>query len=163
MSTFNGGGGALKSTTKPAGLLELAHALNAAERAASTTDAPLNNITIGLDLEVLTAAIACTLPIGAALNTTGNVIITGTNYLGASTFNFGSGGDLRSSHLPAAFLEMAQTVAAAEAALTTSPANNVTISFDLEAGTATIAASLPISSTTDATGKVLITATDYLP
>lgn len=163
MSTFNNGGGALHSTNKPQALLEMAHALASTERAASTADVTLNNITISMDLEAQTATIAATLPIAAALNSSGQVVVTASNYLSASAFNPGSGGDLHATNYPAAFLEVAQIVAGAEQAVATNQPNNVTIAFDLEAGAAAISASLPISSSIDSSGKISVVASDYLP
>ncbi len=162
MSTFNSGGGTLKSANKPQALLEMAHALASTERAASTTDIPLNNITISMDLEAQTAAVTCTLPIAAALNNSGQVVVTASDYLSGYAFNPGSG-DLRAINYPAAFLEVAQTVAVAEKAVVTNPPNNITIAFDLEAGTAAISATLPVISAIDANGKISVAATDYLP
>jgi len=165
MSVFNNGGGTLKATTKPGALLEVAHSLSNAEKAASTPDNPVNNITITLDLEANTAALAATLPVAATLNAAGEVVIAAGDYLsGAAPFNGGTGGDLKAVNMPAAFLETAQVVAGSEQAVAVNTPNNVTISMDLEAQIATITAGLPITTTIDATtGKVIVTPTDYLP
>lgn len=163
MSTFNNGGGSLKATTKPGALLEVAHQLSNAEKTASTADNPVNNLTITFDLEANIAALAATLPIAATLNSVGNLVIAASDYLGgAASFNAGAG-DLRATTMPSAFLEVAQIVAGSEQAIVSNTPNNVTIAMDLEGGTATVTAGLPITTVTDATGKVIVTAADYLP
>lgn len=60
-------------------------------------------------------------------------------------------------------MEMAQIVAGSEQVIPNNTPNNVTIAMDLEGNTATITAALPIVTETDASGKVIITASDYLP
>lgn len=163
MSTFNNGGGTLKSTNKPAAFLELAHILNEAERAASTADVTFNNLNVAYDAEARTATITASLPVGSAINSSGQIVITATNYLGTAPFNVGTGGELKGSHSPAAFLEMAQLLASAEQAVTPTPPNNITIAVDLEGLLATVTATLPIVPSLDSAGKPVMTATDYLP
>lgn len=164
MSTFTNTGSSLKSTNKPAALLELAHALANAERIASTPEAPLNNISIAFDLEGRTAAITASLPLAASISGTGAIVVNGANYIGGSGSAFVPGtGELKSTHLPAAFLELVETVNLAELAVTTNPPNNVSVTLDLENLTAAISASLPLTTAVDGTGKVVTTATDYLP
>lgn len=81
-----------------------------------------------------------------------------------AAFTPGTGGDLKSTTLEAAFVELAQLLQAAEIGNTeTDPETNVTLSYDTEAGTAAISASMPITVAVDATGKAVITATPYIP
>lgn len=163
MSVFlPGSSGAVKSTNIPAAFLELAHALDAAEKAASTPDTPINNITLTFDLAAGNVAMAATVPIRATLSSTGQVVLAASNYLGTAVA-FGDGSTLKTNNYPAAFLELAQIVNAAEQAIVENPPNNVTLAFDLETQTATVTAALPINSTVDATGKIVFAATDYLP
>lgn len=163
MSTFNNGSGQIQSTNLPAALLELAEVLSLQEALLSTIDAPLTNITVTLDLEANSAGITASLPIAATINTSGNIVLAATNYIASSTYVVGSGGDIRATSVPGAFLEIAQLVSAAELAVAVNPPNNVTIAFDLEGQLATVTAALPISAAIDASGKILTTATDYLP
>lgn len=163
MSTFNNGGGSLKSTTKPAAMLEIANLLANAEAAASTTDNPLNSISVTFDLEAKLAQISATLPIGVAIGTAGNFYGGASNYIGVSAAYVPGNGDLKSIDLPAAFLEMAITVNIAEKAIVTNPPNNVTVSLDLENSQATVTASLPISMSVNASGEIVSHAVDYLP
>ncbi|MCC5619248.1 hypothetical protein LC605_30090 [Nostoc sp. CHAB 5836] len=163
MSTFNNGGGTLKSSTKPAAFLEIAHLINEAERAASTVDVTLDNVTINYDTGARTATIDATLPVGSTINSSGQIVISASNYLGGSVFNPGTGGEIKASSFPSAFLEMAQFLAASEQAVTPAPPNNITIAIDLEALTTTISATLPVVPTLDSAGKPVFTATDYLP
>lgn len=164
MSTFNNTATGLQATTKPAALLELAVLLSECEKNASTTDNPLNNIAITFDVEAGSAAIAATLPIIASLSQLGQIVVSAANYLGAEyVFNGNPNSDIRASHPPGAFLEMAQLVAVSEQAVTINPPNNVTISMDLEGSTATITIALPFTVGTNANGQPVIVATDYLP
>lgn len=74
------------------------------------------------------------------------------------------GTDIKSTNKAAGLLEMAQLLQVSELGVPeeTRP-NNVSIAIDLETGTATIAATLPISAALDNTGKIVVTATDYIP
>ncbi|MEH2146255.1 hypothetical protein [Nostoc sp.] len=162
MSTFNNGGGTLKSTNKPAAFLEIAHLVNEVERAASTVDVALDNVTINYDTGARTAVISATLPVAGSISSSGQIVITSSNYLSGSIFNPGIGGDVKGANYPGAFLEVAQLLSASEKAITPTPPNNITIAFDLEELTATITATLPIVPTLDGSGKPVFTATDYL-
>lgn len=162
MSVFNNGGGTLKSGNKPAAFIELAHALAKAEQLASTADVPLNNITMTYDGEALLASVTASLPIAATVGAGGGLSIAAANYLPTAAFNPGAGGDLHAANLPAAFLEMAQLLNASEQAVVVNAPNNITIALDLETGTATVTAALPITTTTDSAGRVTIVPTDYL-
>ena len=71
--------------------------------------------------------------------------------------------DLSSTHQPAALLELAAQLQASELTVdeATRP-NNVTIAIDADAGTASIAATLPITLSLDSSGQVVVTASDYI-
>jgi hypothetical protein len=73
-------------------------------------------------------------------------------------------GEIKSTDKPSALLELAQLVQAAELTVPveTRP-NNVTITIDGEASIATVTATLPVTFTTDSTGKIVVEATDYIP
>lgn len=162
MSVFNNGGGTLKSTNRPAALVELAHLLNEAERSASTVDNTIENIDITYGTNARVTTITASLPIGYSINGNGQPVLTATNYLGAAPFN-GGAGDLKSATLPAAFVELAHLVAKDEQAILPTPVNNVTITTDLEGLTMAITANLPFIPTLDANGKPVQTITDYIP
>lgn len=72
--------------------------------------------------------------------------------------------DLNSGNQPAALLELAFQLQATELTVPeeTRP-NNLTISVDAEEGIATVTASLPVTFSLDASGKPVLTATDYIP
>jgi hypothetical protein len=74
------------------------------------------------------------------------------------------GTNIKSTNKPAGLLELAHLLQADELAVPadTRP-NNVTISYDAEAATATVTATLPITFSLDANGKPVATATDYIP
>ena len=75
-----------------------------------------------------------------------------------------SSSDLNSTNQPAALLELAAQLQASEFTVPeeTRP-NNVTIAVDADAGTASIAATLPVTLSLDSSGQMVITATDYIP
>ena len=136
---------------------------NEAERIASTVDLTLDNVTIAYDTGARTAAITATLPVGSTINSSGQIVISANNYLGGSTFNPGTGGEIKASNFPSAFLETAQFLAASEQAVTPTAPNNIAITVDLEGLTATVTATLPVVPSLDSAGKPVFTATDYLP
>ena len=157
MSTFNNGGGDLVSTNMPAALLELFQKTQSAEIAAN-----IDNIQITYDSDALTATAAAALPCTfAADGTTGKVVVTASNYINGDTFAPGAGGDLVSTYKASALLELIQKVQTAEAG---NGIDNVQITFDEDAGTASLSAALPISFAVNGTsGIVEMTASDYLP
>lgn len=75
-----------------------------------------------------------------------------------------TGDNLNSTHKPALLLEAALSLQSSELAtpIETRP-NNVTVTFDSEAGTAALTATLPITVTVDDAGKAVIQAVDYIP
>lgn len=75
-----------------------------------------------------------------------------------------AGDDLNSVHKPGLLLEAALSLQASELAIPaeTRP-NNVTVTFDSEAATATLTATLPISVAVNGTGQAVIQAVDYIP
>lgn len=70
----------IKSTTKPAGLLELAHLLQADELAVPAETRP-DNISITYDAEAGTASVTATLPITFTLDANGKPVATAVDYL----------------------------------------------------------------------------------
>jgi hypothetical protein len=74
------------------------------------------------------------------------------------------GTDIKSTNKVAGLLEIAQLLQAAELAVPeeTRP-NNVSISIDLETGTASVTATLPVSAVVSSTGTIVVAATDYIP
>jgi len=81
-----------------------------------------------------------------------------------AAFTPGTGGDLKSTSIEAAFVELAQLLQAAEAGNTEPDSENfLSLTYDTEAGNAVISASMPISLSVDAAGKTVITATPYIP
>ncbi|BDA73064.1 hypothetical protein CAL7716_072300 [Calothrix sp. PCC 7716] len=75
-----------------------------------------------------------------------------------------TGNDIKSTHKSAALLEVAMSLQASEFAVPeeTRP-NNITVTFDAEARTASVTATLPVTFTADVDGKPVIAATDYIP
>lgn len=77
---------------------------------------------------------------------------------------FNNGGTFSATTKPAALLEIAKRLSDIETANSTPdvPLNNVTITFDLEANTAAIAATLPIQPTISPSGQIVISAVNYI-
>jgi hypothetical protein len=80
----------------------------------------------------------------------------------AAPFN-NTGSDLKSTNLAAAFVEAATRLQSAELAIAADlRPNNVQVSQDLEALTATISATLPVTVTLNATGQPTLQASAYI-
>ncbi|NER26444.1 MAG: hypothetical protein F6J89_02155 [Symploca sp. SIO1C4] len=165
-STFNpGAGGNMSAVTLPAAFAEAAHLLFAAEQEISADTRP-GNINFTSDLSAETITVAATLPVTTALDANGQVIVTASDYLqplgATSDFDNGSG-ELSSIHLAAALFEISQKVHAAEQAISadTRP-NNLTVAIDLEASTAQIDATFPITSAIGSDATIVISVVDYL-
>lgn len=169
MSIFANGSGDLTAATKPAALFELAQIVDAAENsrnAANPGIAPKQNMSVTVDFGTRTAAIAATIPAAASSSTSGQPVIAATDYLGStySTFDPGTGGDLKSTTVMAAFLEMALILSNAEKAITPveDQPNNIQVTFDGEAAAYTVSANLPVDTAAGTAGAVVISAVDYL-
>ena len=74
------------------------------------------------------------------------------------------GTDINSTHQAAGLLEVAMLLQASELSIPedTRP-DYVSVTFDTDAQTATVAATLPVTFTLDASGQAVATATDYIP
>lgn len=170
MSTFDPGtSGTLKSDTLPEALMECAIKLSQAElsRNAANPGVPAQNrITVACEFDGNTSTITAAIPVGIAIDgSTGKAVITATDYLGSAYSTFANGGgDLASSNLVAAFMELSQLVSSAELAMDVATrANNITIAYDPENLLANISAALPFTATLDTAGAVKVVAQDYLP
>lgn len=170
MSVFAPGtGGSLKATNLPKALLEAAILLDQAENnrnGANPSLTPKQNITVSVDMGTRVAAVAATIPASFSTNENGAIVVDASDYLGASYSSFtpGTGGDLTSTDRPSALVEVAQKLASAEKAVTPvdDQPNNVTITFEQETQSITISASLPVTTSTDADGSLVVDAVDYL-
>lgn len=154
MATFNPGtSGTLKSVKLESAFVEICEYLQDPEAAAN-----LNNVTITYNSDALTAAINATIPVTSTIGTGGAVTFAAVNAL-SDTF-VGGGGTLSAAHGYAALLECAKRLQIAESGLST-PINNVSVTINDEAGTATITANIPITIAVNASGKPEITAVEY--
>lgn len=167
MSVFNPGGGDLKSTNLPGAFFEMARNLDEAERNRNNANPGLlaqRKITTTINFGEL-ISVAAEIPIVPQIRSDGSSGSVAQDYLGPLFNAFTPGtGDLKSSNLIAAFVEISEMLAAAEKAIPLdSQPNNIQIIFDRESGVSTITANLPFSTITDAAGRVTIAAIDYLP
>lgn len=166
MSVFIPGNGSLFAITKPAALFELALAIVLAELSAAIADPTVSarNVATTVSFDTGLIAINASIPIVPIVQNSGKIRLLAIDYLGApySTFNNGNG-DLKSTNLIAAFVEMAQILAAGE---TRRPAddrpNQIQVTADLEGQRLAIDVALPFTSAATATGDVVIKAVDYL-
>lgn len=167
VSNFLNGGGTLKSTDLPAALFEVARELDAAEQnrnGANPGLTPRRNLTTTISFDTGTIAIAATLPAVFSQGAGGAQNVSLQNYLGATwtTFNPGVEGDLTSTNVISAFLETASLLATAEKTIQPDEPNNIQITYDQEAGTASVNANLPFTTEQGASGEVTVIAIDYL-
>ncbi len=169
MSTFDPGtSGSLKSTQIPQAFFEVCRLLDAAENARNGANpglAPRRNLSTTASFDTGTVAVAATIPIVTSIQIDGTIKISGNDYLGSTYSTFANGsGDLTSSNVVGAFLELATLLAAAEKAVTPveNQPNNVQIVIDTEAGNATVSANLPFTTAAATNGDVTIKAIDYL-
>jgi len=100
-----------------------------------------------------------TLPINQSVSANAQAAFVAEDYIGTSFSN--GGGDLTSSTLPAAVLELFQRLQIAEKSASSNP-NNITITYDTETELATINAEMPVSFTVSSNGSVSIVAVPYL-
>lgn len=163
-----GTAGTLKATTLPSALFDAARALDAAENLRNGANPglpPKRNIATTISLDTGTISIAATIPFNTSLGPAGQSILVPSDYLGAPYSDFiDGGGQLNSAHIIGAFVETAQTVAAAEKAIqpVEDQPNNVQIAVDFETQTITVSAELPFNTASEADGDVVIKAIDYL-
>ncbi|PLZ95296.1 hypothetical protein CEN50_22835 [Fischerella thermalis CCMEE 5268] len=158
MATFNPGTGTLKSTSLEAAAMEAAQILQNAERA-STVDPQPNNIAVNYFTGDNVVQVRATLPINQSVSASAQAVFVAEDYIGTSFSN--GGGDLTSSTLPAAVLELFQRLQIAEKSASSNP-NNITITYDTETEIATINAEMPVSFTVSSNGSVSIVAAPYL-
>jgi hypothetical protein len=167
-STFDPGtSGSLKAVTLPSAMFEVARLLDSAENTRNGANPglpPKRNLATTVSFDTGTIAVAATIPFVASLDSAGQTVLAPTDYLAApySTFVPG-GGDLKSTNVIAAFVELAQLMAAAEKAVTPveDQPNNVQISTDFETQAITVSCNMPFTTATEADGDVVIRATDY--
>lgn len=156
MAAFDSTGSTLTSTTLEGAVMEACQLLQDAEASAGEVT---NNMAVNYFSGDNVVNIAATMPFTQSVNANGSSQFVGTDYLNAG--NFTAGGGVGSSNLPGACLELLQKLQVAELASTDNP-NNVTITYDTEAGIATIAAEFGITFSVVAGGNVQIAATEYL-
>lgn len=167
MSVIVTTGSSLKADTIPAALVEAALLVDAAEKARNGANpgiTPKNNISLTFSSDDGTANIAATLPVEVTVGADGGVRYLPKDYLGGNYASFTPGGDVTATTCMAAFVQVAQILSAAEK--TIQPAedqpNFVQVESSSEAGSITVTAAVPFTSTIDAAGSLTIVALDYL-
>lgn len=158
----------LDSVVLASAFVEAVRKLNQAEQnrnAANPSQAPKNNVIMSASFEGNSFDINVALPIAPSLATNGQLLVSPTDYLGATYSAFDPGtGAAKSTTLMGAVLEVGQMLAAAEKTIQpeSDQPTNISIEISLETGIATIAAQIPFTPTIGATGQVTLTALDYV-
>lgn len=168
MTAYVNTGSDISSTFLAAAFVESVRELNDAERArnaANASQAPKNNVVMSADFEGNAFSINVTLPIAESLNTSGQVVLAPSDYLGStySAFTVGTG-DAKSTTKMGVVLELAQKLSAAEKSVQpeSDQPTNITVDISLETRLATIAAAIPFNPTIGTGGEVTLTALDYV-
>jgi hypothetical protein len=167
MSVILTTGSSIKSTNQPAALLEACLFLDGAEKARNGANpgiAPKNNISITISSDDGVAQVTATLPVEVTVLADGGVKYAAKNYLGGVYALFTPGGDVTADTRMEAVVQIASILSASEKLvqpLEDQP-NNVQVESSSEAGTITVTATLPISTSIGTTGEVEIIAIDYL-
>jgi hypothetical protein len=159
----------LISSTLPAGLLEVAQILGAAEKTLST---PGDNISISYDFNANLASISASIPFIPSDPGASGIGQTPTDYAQIEDFDAGSLGALLAGGAemtsPAtALIKISAAMKAAEIVKTAAGGNlpdgaGISLSVDYESRIISLAAFLPIVMTIDAAGRSVITASNYL-
>lgn len=153
MATFDPGtSGTLVSTTFEAAFVEASQLLQNAE---SDTD----NIAVNYFTGDNTVQVAATLPLVQSVDSSGKSVFSTSEFV-STTFANG-GGDLKSTNLPNAVLELAQQLQVKEKAETDAN-DNVQVTYDTEAEIITIAAELGVTYSVNSDGTTKVTTSAYL-
>jgi hypothetical protein len=167
MSSIVTTGSSLKSSTKPAALLEACLFLDAAEKARNGANpgiAPKNNMSVTISADEGVAQISATLPVEVTVLTDGGIKYAAKDYLGGTFAAFTAGGAVTADTRMEAVAQVASLLAAEEKTIQPleDQPNNVQIESSSENGTITVTATLPITTSISAAGIVEIVAVDYL-
>lgn len=159
MANFIPGTGTIQASTLEGAALVAAQLLQDLEEA--QTNAP-NNIAVNYFTGDKTVQVQWTTPIVTSLAADGKLQIAADPYV---TSTFAAGGDVKSTALVSATLEIFQRLQALEKTeedpLDPAANNKVQISYDIDALTGTVNAELPIAFAVT-NSAVTITAVDYL-
>jgi hypothetical protein len=160
MTSFNASTGTIQASSLEGAALIAAQLLQDLED--TITDSP-NNIAVNYFTGDSVVQIQWQTPINTSMSSAGALVITGDDYV---TYpSFAAGGDVKSTQLAPALLEIFQKLQALEKAQEDSndpeAKNKIQISYDIDALTGTVNAELPIDFTA-AAGVVEISAVSYL-
>lgn len=166
MSIYNPGTSSIKSTNLVAAFVEIALALNIAEKVRNGANPGVpakQNMQVDADFDNGIFSIVGTLPITRTLTTDGAVILRPTAYLGGVYDAFiQGGGDAKGDTMEEAILEISSMIAAVELLVPEADRpDNIQIAFDEDS--LNISATMPFNATILPTGAVNCVAIDYLP
>lgn len=153
----------IKATTLESAAVVASHLLQNLEEATPSLETAA--IAVNYFTGDKTVQVQFSTPITTEISASGKLIISGVDYV--SYPGFTPGGDLKSTQLPSAVLELFQMLQAAEKSAENpedpEALNRVNISYDMDALIGTVNAELPIAFTVNTTGKIEISAVSYLP
>lgn len=159
MANFTPGTGTIQASTLEGAALVACQLLQELEEAEPTNP---NNIAVNYFTGDKVVQVQWVTPITTSLSADGKLLVSGDNYV---TSIFAAGGDVKSTALVSATLELFQRLQALERTNVDpedpEAKNKVQIQYDIDALTGTVNAELPIAFSADE-GVVVINAVSYL-
>lgn len=155
----------LKSNTMEGALLELVTLIRINESILSNNPQALNNISLSISYDDLTADGTVTFPLSISIDNQGDSVISAINYLSNVTYSAGiSANTLKSSNPINAVIELIQRMQTLETVTTNNPtgANKVTGKTDNELLVYTGTFNLNLSLSIGTNGALQYTAKEYL-
>lgn len=155
----------IKSTTYEGALLELITLIKISEGDLTKNPQNLDNVSVTIDYDALTASGDFSLPVIVSLGDTGTLITTAANYLSGLTYSAGANtNSLKSGNAIAATMELIQRMQIIESTTTKNPQNlnKVTGKIDNEALTFSGTFELNLVLSITSTGSITLMAKEYL-
>jgi hypothetical protein len=159
-----GAGSSFKSSTAEGLLLEVITYLQNQEMNISTNSLNKDFIKLSYSLDNMTATGSFSIPAVQSIDSSGQIIVSGSNYLENIVFSPGDGGTFKSSTLSQYFLEIVTYLQIKESNPSTNPQseNNIFSSYDADDKIFSGSVTLPLTISFDDSGHPVITAKEYL-
>jgi hypothetical protein len=155
-----GSGSTLKSSTAEGQVMELLTFLQKKEKELSAED----KVQITYNLNSFTFSASFSIPATQAINSSGQLVISASEYMTGLTFVTGSGGTFKSSTSTQYLIELISYLQLKEQDLTKNTANENRVSgqYDIDDKLFTGTVNLGVTAEIDSVGKILISAVEYL-
>jgi hypothetical protein len=159
-----GGGSSFKSLTAEGLLLEVITYLQNQELNISTNSLNKDFVKLSYSLDSMNATGSFSIPAIQSIDSSGQIIVSGSNYLENIIFTPGDGGTFKSSTLSQYFLEIVTYLQIKESNPSTNPqsTNNIFSSYDADDKIFSGSITLPLTISFDDSGHPVITAKEYL-